>query len=292
LRGVKPMSGNRIQAILLQELYITKRSLEVIMDLLVFSLMTVVVFGFVTRFLVGAMNPSAGSYLILGLLLWEVIRVNQYSLSVGSLWNIWSRNMSNLFIAPLSLTEYIVAHVLSGLIKTAVIFVVISAIAAYGFHFNILRLGALNLALFFANLTVFSWAVGLVVLGLIFLYGTRIQALAWGLIFLFQPLTAAYFPVRILPPVLQSVAYALPPTFVFEAARQALDATAPSETTPHATAPGADLSLAVPGRAGVNWPYAAAASAENLVYFALAVQAFALMVARSKRTGQFARNEG
>jgi ABC-2 type transport system permease protein len=286
------MSGNRIQAILLQELYITKRSLEVIMDLLVFSLMTVVVFGFVTRFLVGAMNPSAGSYLILGLLLWEVIRVNQYSLSVGSLWNIWSRNLSNLFVAPLSLTEYIVAHVLSGLIKTVVIFVVISAIAAYGFHFNILRLGVLNLALFFANLTVFSWAVGLIVLGLIFLYGTRIQALAWGLIFLFQPLTAAFFPVHILPPVLQSVAYALPPTFVFEAARQALDAAAPVGTALHATPPGADLSLAVPGRAGVNWPYVALASAENLVYFALAVQAFALMVARSKRTGQFGRNEG
>jgi ABC-2 type transport system permease protein len=265
------MSGNRIWAILLQELYITKRSLEVIMDLLVFSLMTVIVFGFVTRFLVGAMNATAGSYLILGLLLWEIIRVNQYSLSVGSLWNIWSRNLSNLFIAPLSLTEYIVAQMLSGLIKTVVIFVMISAIAAYGFHFDILRLGLLNLALFFANLTIFSWAVGLVVLGLIFLFGTRIQALAWGLIFLFQPLTAAFFPVSILPPVLQSVAYALPPTFVFEAARQALNAGASS---------------------GVNWSYSAAASAENLIYFALAVQAFALMVARSRRTGQFARNEG
>src|SRR5207302_7334898 len=112
------VSGNRIGAVLLQELYITKRSLEVIMDLLVFSLMTVVVFGFVTRFLVGAMNATAGSYLILGLLLWEIIRVNQYSLSVGSLWNIWSRNLSNLFIAPLSLTEYIVPQMLSCLIMT------------------------------------------------------------------------------------------------------------------------------------------------------------------------------
>ena len=265
------MSGNRIGAILLQELYITKRSLEVIMDLLVFSLMTVVVFGFITRFLVGAMNATAGSYLILGLLLWEIIRINQYSLSVGSLWNIWARNLSNLFIAPLSLTEYIVAHMLSGVLKTVVIFGVISAIAAYGFHFNILRLGPLNLALFFMNLTIFSWAVGLVVLGLIFLFGTRIQALAWGLIFLFQPLSATFFPVSILPPVLQSVAYALPPTFVFEAARQAYGAAASS---------------------GVNWSYAAAASAENLIYFLLAVQAFALMVARSRRTGQFARNEG
>lgn len=262
------MSSERIGAILLQELYITRRSLEVIMDLFFTSLMTVIVFGFVSRFLVDALRASTGSYLILGMLLWEVIRINQYSLSVGSLWNIWARNLSNMFIAPLSVWEYLVAHVLSGLIKTLLIFGVIATIAAYGFHFNVLRLGLLNLALFFANLTLFSWSLGLVLLGLIFLYGTRIQALAWGLVFLFQPLTAAFYPVSVLPPLLRQAAYALPPTFVFEAARQAL------------------------GRSDVNWSYAAIAGTENLVYFGLAVQAFTLMFARSRNTGQFARNEG
>lgn len=262
------MSVERLRAILLQELYITKRSLEVIMDLFFTSLMTVIVFGFVSSFLVGALSASTGSYLILGMLLWEVVRVNQYSLSVGSLWNIWARNLSNMFITPLSLTEYVVAHLFSGLLKTLIIFGMIATIAAYGFHFNVLRLGLLNLTLFFTNLTVFAWSVGVVLLGVIFLFGTRIQALAWGLIFLFQPLTAAFFPVSVLPPFLRQIAYALPPTFVFEAARQAL------------------------GTAEVNWPYAAIAAAENLVYFGLAVQVFNLMVARSRKTGQFARNEG
>jgi len=262
------MSAEHLRAILLQELYITKRSLEVIVDLLFSSVMIVIVFGFVSSFLVGALSSSTGSYLILGMLLWEIIRVNQYSLSVGSLWNIWSRNLSNMFITPLSLTEYVVAQLLSGVIKTLVIFGIITTIAAYGFHFNILRLGPLNLVLFFMNLTVFAWSVGLAVLGVIFLFGTRIQALAWGLIFLFQPLTAAFFPVSVLPPLLRQVAYALPPTFVFEAARQALS------------------------HAEVNWPYAAVAAVENLVYFGLATLAFTLMAARSRNTGQFARNEG
>ena len=262
------MSGEHIRAILLQELYITKRTLEVIMDLLFTSLMTVVLFGFVSRFLVGALNASSGSYLILGMLLWEIIRVNQYSLSVGSLWNIWARNLSNLFIAPLSLHEYVIAHMLSGLLKTVIIFLLIAAIAAAGFQFNILRLGLLNLTVFFVNLTIFAWSVGLVLLGIIFLFGTRIQALAWGFIFLFQPLTAAYYPVAVLPPALQRLAYALPPTFVFEAARRAL------------------------GSPDVNWPFAAAAFVENVVYFGLGLVAFNLMFARSRNTGQFARNEG
>jgi ABC-2 type transport system permease protein len=262
------MSTKRIRAILIQEFYITKRSLEVIMDLFFTSLMTVIVFGFVSRFLVGVLNASTGSYLILGMLLWEVIRINQYSLSVGSLWNIWSRNLSNLFIAPLTMKEYIAAHMLSGLLKTLIIFSMISAIAAGGFQFDILRLGVLNLALFFTNLTIFSWSLGLVLLGVIFLVGTRIQALAWGLVFLFQPLTAAFYPVGVLPPAVQQIAYALPPTFVFEAARQAL------------------------ATGEVNWTYAAIAFGENLVYFGLALQAFTLMFARARQTGQFARNEG
>lgn len=262
------MSTDRIAGVLLQEVYITRRSLEVIVDLFYTSAVTVVVFGFVSRFLVGITHQNAGSYLILGLLLWEVIRVNQYSLTVGSLWNIWSHNLSNMFVAPLTVTEYIVAHLLSALLKTFVIFCGISAVAAWGFHFDILRLGVLNVALFFANLTVFAWSVGLVLLGVIFQVGTRIQALAWGMIFLFQPLTAAFFPVTALPPVVRAVAYALPPTYVFEAARRALD---------------------VPG---VNWTSIGIASAENLVYLAAAVGAFSWMVARSRRSGRLARAEG
>src|SRR3990167_4259508 len=108
------MSLNRIGAVLLQEFFITKRSLEVILDLFFFSIMTVVVFGFVSLFLTGTLKTPSASYLLLGIILWEVIRINQYSISVGSLWNVWSKNLSNMFISPLSIREYIFAHMVSG----------------------------------------------------------------------------------------------------------------------------------------------------------------------------------
>lgn len=129
-------------------------------------------------------------------------------------------------------------------------------------------MGVINLALFFANLTVFAWAVGLVLLGLVFLIGTRIQALAWGAVFLFQPLTAAFFPLGMLPPAARAVAYGIPPTWVFEAARRAL----------------ADSS--------VDWTAAAIAFGENILYLGAGVWAFYAMWARSRETGQFARNDG
>lgn len=261
------MSPNRIKAVLLQEFYISRRSIEVIVDLPFFSIMSVIVFGFVTAFLSTVMNLSFARYLYLGAILWEIIRIAQYSMSVGALWNVWSRNLSNMFITPLSLTEYVLAQMFSGLIKALAIFGLLCVLAALLFQFNLFAMGVPNLILFFLNLVFFAWSIGLALLGVIFRFGTRIQALAWGVIFFFQPLTAAYYPLDVLPPPLQTLARFIPPTYVFEAARKSLD----------------DPSI--------NWTYAWLAFGENVVYFALAVVFFGYMYRRSKETGQFARNE-
>lgn len=116
------MSLIRIKAILLQEFFITIRSLEVILDIIFFPLMSIVVFGFLSIYLTGAVSPLIGHYLLVGMVLWQLIYITQYSVSVGSLWNIWSRNLSNLFITPLSVAEYLFAHCLSGIVKAIFIF--------------------------------------------------------------------------------------------------------------------------------------------------------------------------
>jgi ABC-2 type transport system permease protein len=173
-----------------------------------------------------------------------------------------------MFITPISIKEYLTAHMISGAVKGLLIFLIFSTLALYIFHLNIFSLGPINLAIFYINLTLFAWSTGIMILGAIFRFGTRIQALAWGLIFLFQPLTASLFPVKILPVPLQILSYFLPPTFVFEAARSSL-------TKP-----------------GVNWEMAAISLAENLIYFVLTIIFFNAMFKKAKDTGQFARNEG
>jgi ABC-2 type transport system permease protein len=267
LREVTAVALERIAAVLLQELYITARSVEVMVDLPFWSLMTVVVFGFVTRFLSSVMSPTVAHYLYLGTLMWEIMRVAQYSMSVGVLWNVWSHNFSNMFITPLSMVEYVVAQMISAALKAVVLFVLVALIAAYAFDFNLFGMGPVNLSLQFLNLLWFAYSIGLLILGIILRVGTRIQALAWGLVLVFQPLTAAYYPLNVMPPVLQFVARLLPPTYVFEAARASLD---------------------VPE---IRWNDMAIAAAENVLYFGLALWFFNYMYRRSRQTGQFARNE-
>src|SRR5439155_8962970 len=140
-------------------------------------------------------------------------------------------------------------------------------IAAVVFDFNLLSMGAANLALSFANLLWFAYSIGLFILGIILRLGTRIQALAWGLVLIFQPLTAAYYPLSVMPPALQSIARAFPPTYAFEAARAGLSTQE------------------------VHWDWFLLAAAENALYFALSVWFFQYMYRRSRETGQFARNE-
>ena len=48
------------------------------------------------------------------------------------------------------------------------------------------------------------------------------ESLAWTIMFLFLPLTCVYYPVAVLPVYLQYVAWALPPTYVFEGMRALL----------------------------------------------------------------------
>lgn len=261
------MSLKRILGILRQELYITLRSIETVNDIFVFALIQLCLFGILSIYLIGTKNSTTAHYLLMGMLLWEIIRIIQYSISVGCLWNIWSRNLSNMFIAPLTPQEYLVGFTLSGIVKALIVFVCAGFIAQYIFAFNIFQLGIMNLLLAGINLAFFAFSLGIIIMGLIFRFGTRIQAFAWSIVPLLQPLTAAFYPVKVMPYPLQVFASFLPSTFVFEAARTNLiDKT-------------------------MQWQLHTIAFAENLIYVVIAIWIFHFLFKASKETGQFARNE-
>ena len=259
-------SGYRVYAIIRHEIFITKRSVELFFDTLFFPLMNVILFGVIGRFL-GSSDSASATYLVMGALLWNVISINQYNVTVSSMWSVWSHNLTNLFIAPISVAEYFTAHVLAAALRTNLVVALLSLGTYAVFDFNILSMGIVNLLLCVLNLSLFAWWVGIILLGLIFRYGTRVQALSWGIIFLFQPLTASFFPLDALPSSVRAIALALPPTHAFEAARDALD------------------------QPGVAWAPMGVSLAMNLAYFGVALILFRLLFDKSRKTGQFARND-
>ena len=261
------MKIKRIAAVFLQEYFITIHSVEIIMDIIFFPLVSIIVFGFLSLYLGNGNNGIVGQYVLLGMLLWQIIWIVEYSIAVGSLWNIWARNLSNMFIAPLMMQEYILAHTLSGVVKACVLLIIGSILSYFVFDFNMLNLGFPSIILLFLSFALFAFSLGIAMLGLIFRYGTRIQAFAWGVVPIFQPLAAAFYPLDVMPLPLQFVAYFFPPTFAFEAARYSLD---------HHT---------------VHWQLFGISFAENIVYCIACILFFSKMFEKSRDTGQFARNE-
>jgi ABC-2 type transport system permease protein len=130
----------------------------------------------------------------------------------------WSRNLSNLMISPLRPIEFVCALMIMSIIRLAIGMVPVTLLAIAFFDFNIYSLG-FALAAFFMNLILTSWAVGIVVAGVLLRNGMGAESLAWTLMFVLMPLTCVYYPVSVLPDWLQAFAWALPPTYVFEGMR-------------------------------------------------------------------------
>jgi ABC-2 type transport system permease protein len=106
-------------------------------------------------------------------------------------------------------------------IRLAIGMVPVSLLAIVFFGFNLYGLG-LALAAFFVNLILTSWSIGILVSGLLLRNGMGAESLAWTFMFLLLPLTCVYYPVTVLPEWMQAVAWALPPTYVFEGMRALL----------------------------------------------------------------------
>ena len=261
------MSARRIYGVLQQEFYLTIHSLEVIVDVFIFPLNNIVVFGLISLYLSREEQEISAQYVLLGMILWQTIWIIAYSVAVGSMWNIWSRNLSNMFVAPLRMSEYIAAHVISGSVKAVILLLLGGLLSALVFDFNILAIGIPTLVLTFFIFGIFAFSIAIAVLGLIFLYGTRIAALSWSLVMVFQPLCAAFFPLEVMPKALQTIGLLFPPTYAFEATRYAL------------------------AEGEIEWRLIAIGFALGGAYCILCILLFVRLFEASRDSGQFARNE-
>ncbi len=170
--------------------------------------------------LAGRLGLAAGG-LVGGMLLWDILFRAQIGFSISFLEEMWSRNLANLMMSPLRVSEFVAAMMLMSLLRLAIGIVPVSLLAMWFFGFNLWGLG-IGLGAFFANLILTGWAIGLFLSGLLIRYGLPAESLVWTVLFVMMPLACVYYPVAVLPGWLQHVAWALPPTYVFEGLRALL----------------------------------------------------------------------
>ena len=213
-------SLGRIGAMMTRYMYLYQVSPIRILELVYWPTFNMLIWGFMQEYLSSATHPVvfAASYLIAAVLLWDVLFRSQLGLTLGFVEEMWARNLGHLAVSPLRPLEFVGALIATSLIRTLVAVGGAGFLATLFFGFNALELG-FGLALFFLNLVIMGWGVGLAVCAILLRYGLAAEALAWGALFVLQPLCGVFYPVSVLPDWLEPIARALPATHVFEGMR-------------------------------------------------------------------------
>jgi ABC-2 type transport system permease protein len=219
----RTFSARRVGAMVLRYWYLLRSSWARLLELIYWPAVQMVMWGFLQTYLVEhtSLVARAGATFIGAVMLWDILFRGQLGFSISFLEEMWARNLGNLMMSPLRPVEFIAALMIMSIVRLAIGMVPVSFMAIAFFGFNVWGLG-FALAAFFANLMLTSWSVGILVSGLVLRNGLGAETFAWSIMFLLLPLTCVYYPVGVLPDWLQAVAWALPPTYVFEGMRALL----------------------------------------------------------------------
>ena len=217
------MKLHRIYALSLRHLYLIKSSLPRIIDLIYWPTIQIILWGFISLFFTlhsDYYNHTAG-VILSAAILYDFLFRSSISFNMLFLEEIWSRNFTNLFVAPLKISEIITALTLTALLRTLIGVVPAVIIATPLFGVSIFNLGP-SLILLFISLYLFGITLGLLVTSGLLRYGPAFENIAWSSLFFLAPLGCIYYPISILPDWLQIIAKALPLVYIFEEVRSIL----------------------------------------------------------------------
>ncbi len=218
------ISPRRVSAMVLRHWYLLSSSWPRLLDLMYWPAVQMLMWGFLQLYVsqnAGSPFMRAASTFIGAVMLWDVLFRGQLGFSISFLEEMYARNMGNLMMSPLRPIEFVLALMVQSIVRLSIGMVPVSLLAIWWFDFNLWAMG-LALAVFFMNLLLTSWAIGIIVSGILLRHGLGAENMAWGFMFLMLPFTCVYYPVAVLPSWLQGLAWALPPTYVFEGMRALL----------------------------------------------------------------------
>ena len=217
------MSIIKMYGLFLRHFYLITRSFPRILDLIYWPSIQITLWGFISNFFASHTtyyNNAVGVILTCAIL-YDFLFRTSIGFNMLFLEEIWSRNFTNLFIAPMKISE-----ILSSLIFTALVRALIGLIPAVLltsplFGISILELGT-YLFFLFLSLYIFGITLGILVSAGLLRFGPSFENIAWSTMFLLAPFGCIYYPIEILPEIFQKIAYMLPLVYIFEEARNIL----------------------------------------------------------------------
>jgi|TARA_B100001094_G_scaffold124530_1_gene120372 ABC-2 type transport system permease protein len=217
------MNPNKIFALSLRHIYLIKGSFPRILDLIYWPTIQIFLWGFISKFftLNSTFYENTVGVILSAAILYDFLFRSSISYNMMFLEEIWSRNFTNLFIAPIRLSEIIAALTFTAIFRTLIGLVPAALLAIPFFGVSILKIGT-PLIFLLITLYVFGVTLGLLVTSGLIRFGPSFENIAWASLFFLAPLGCIYYPIEILPDWLQVIAKLLPLVHIFEEMRNIL----------------------------------------------------------------------
>jgi ABC-2 type transport system permease protein len=217
------MNFSRMHGLFLRHFFLIKGSFPRVLDLIYWPSIQIILWGFISKFFstYSEYYNNAVGVILTCAILYDFLFRSSISFNMLFLEEIWSRNFTNLFIAPMKISEIIVSLVFTALIRTLIGLVPAILLTSPLFGISILNLG-IPLFFLFLSLYIFGITLGLFVSSGLLRFGPSFENIAWSSLFLLAPLGCIYYPIDILPEVFQFLAKLLPLVYIFEEARNIL----------------------------------------------------------------------
>jgi len=217
------MNLNKILALSLRHVYLIKGSFPRILDLIYWPTIQIFLWGFISKFftLNSSYFENTVGIILSAAILYDFLFRSSISYNMMFLEEIWSRNFTNLFIAPIKISEIIAALTLTAIFRTLIGLVPAALLAIPLFGVSIFKIGV-PLIFLLITLYIFGVTLGLLVTSGLVRFGPSFENIAWASLFFLAPLGCIYYPIEILPNWLQIIAKLLPLVHIFEEMRNVL----------------------------------------------------------------------
>ena len=217
------MNFNKIFALSLRHVYLIKGSFPRILDLIYWPTVQIFLWGFISKFftLSSSYFENTVGIILSAAILYDFLFRSSISYNMMFLEEIWSRNFTNLFIAPIRISEIITALTITAIFRTLIGLIPAALLAIPFFGVSIFKIGT-PLIFLLISLYIFGVTLGLLVTSGLVRFGPSFENIAWASLFFLAPLGCIYYPIEILPNWLQIIAKFFPLVHIFEEMRNIL----------------------------------------------------------------------
>ncbi len=183
----------QIWAFVFKNWIMTRRNVFSLFEILFWPIVGFFSIGLLTVFL--GLDVNKSGFILIGIISMSVIQVCQIDVAEALLYDLWAKSMKHTFIAPIHPFQLVLGSWLIGVIRSFIVFLLLSLFSFYAFGFDFLRPGLLPLGLFLLGLFLTAASVGITVCILVLLFGYKAEVAAWSLSSLMALVCGIYYPI-------------------------------------------------------------------------------------------------